>query len=156
MPMNAPYQPIKVHEDICVFSLRAAVYSKRGSMRYFPQKTKGKPYKARVCRNEGHYLFHTNPAHFKNNTGERYPRSVIKFKTERGMHSTQKPVALMEYLIKTYTNKDDTVLDFAMGSGTTGVACKNLGRNFIGIELDPNYFKIACDRINDPKTGGAA
>ena len=65
----------------------------------------------------------------------------------RGLHPTQKPVALMEYLIKTYTNEGETVLDFTMGSGTTGVACVNTGRNFIGIELDPDYFRIAQERI---------
>lgn len=69
----------------------------------------------------------------------------------KGIHPTQKPVALMEYLIKTYTNENETVLDFTMGSGSTGVACKNLNRNFIGIELDKNYFKIAQERINELK-----
>ena len=68
---------------------------------------------------------------------------------EKTIHPTQKPVALMEYLIKTYTNENETVLDFTMGSGTTGVACKNLNRNFIGIELDEEYFKIAENRINN-------
>ena len=71
---------------------------------------------------------------------------------EKEKHPTQKPVALMEYLIKTYTNRNETVLDFAMGSGTTGVACKNLHRNFIGIELDPDYFKIAEERIQNAQT----
>jgi site-specific DNA-methyltransferase (adenine-specific) len=77
----------------------------------------------------------------------RNPSSVQKFNTEVGLHPTQKPVALMEYLIQTYTNGGDTVLDFAMGSGTTGVACKNLGRNFIGIEKDDKYFPLAVKRI---------
>lgn len=80
--------------------------------------------------------------------GLRYPKSVYKVSRERNsLHPTQKPVALMEYLIKTYTNEGDTVLDFTMGSGTTGVACKNLNRNFIGIELDKEYFEIAKKRI---------
>jgi site-specific DNA-methyltransferase (adenine-specific) len=74
---------------------------------------------------------------------------VIKPKRERGLHPTQKPVALLEYLIKTYTNENDTVLDFTMGSGSTGVACKNLNRNFIGIEKDDKYFDIAKQRIFD-------
>ena len=83
-------------------------------------------------------------------TGFRYPKSIIKInKSINGnVHPTQKPVALMEYLVKTYTNEGDTVLDFTMGSGTTGVACKNTNRNFIGIELDNNYFNIANERIN--------
>lgn len=80
-----------------------------------------------------------------------YPKTILRFKTERGLHPTQKPVALMEYLIKTYTNEGETVLDFTMGSGTTGIACKNLNRNFIGIELDKEYFEIAKARINDTK-----
>ena len=85
--------------------------------------------------------------------GMRYPLTIQKFKSisQKGQHPTQKPVALMEYLIKTYTNENELVLDFTMGSGTTGVACKNLNRNFIGIELDDKYFKIAQDRIrNEP------
>lgn len=77
-----------------------------------------------------------------------YPKTILSFKTERGLHPTQKPVALMEYLIRTYTNEGDRVLDFAMGSGTTGVACKRLGRSFIGIELDREYFRIAKERIS--------
>ena len=76
-----------------------------------------------------------------------YPSSVLSYKRETGLHPTQKPVALMEYLIKTYTNEKETVLDCFMGSGTTGVACKNLNRKFIGIEKDETYFKIAQDRI---------
>jgi len=79
---------------------------------------------------------------------DRYPLSILKFNRDRtGLHPTQKPVALMEYLIKTYTNEGETVLDFTMGSGTTGVACKNTNRDFIGIELDENYYNIANDRI---------
>lgn len=81
--------------------------------------------------------------------GDRYPLSIIRNSKESGLHPTQKPVALMEYLIKTYTNEGELVLDFTMGSGTTGVACKNLGRDFIGIELDDKYFEIAKERIGD-------
>lgn len=80
-----------------------------------------------------------------------YPTDVLRFIGERGLHPTQKPVALMEYLIKTYTNESETVLDFTMGSGTTGVACKNLNRSFVGIEMDEDYFQIAKDRINQLK-----
>ena len=78
-----------------------------------------------------------------------YPRQVLEFASDgKTVHPTQKPVALMEYLIRTYTNEGETVLDFTMGSGTTGVAAKNLNRKFIGIELDPDYFQIAKDRID--------
>ena len=77
-----------------------------------------------------------------------YPKSILEFKSEsKPVHPTQKPVALMEYLIRTYTNEGETVLDFTMGSGTTGVACVNTNRKFIGIELDEGYFEIAKDRI---------
>ena len=78
----------------------------------------------------------------------KHPSSVIKINRENGLHPTQKPVALLEYLIKTYTNEGETVLDNCMGSGTTGVACVNLNRNFIGIELNDKYFDIAQNRIN--------
>ena len=78
---------------------------------------------------------------------ENYPRMVLEFKTDSGYHPTQKPVALLEYLIKTYTNENETVLDFTMGSGSTGVACVNTNRNFIGIEMDEKYFEIAEKRI---------
>ena len=79
-----------------------------------------------------------------------FPNNVLEFARDKnGIHPTQKPVALMEYLIKTYTLEGETVLDFTMGSGTTGVACKNLGRSFIGIELDPGYFEIAQKRIGE-------
>ena len=78
-----------------------------------------------------------------------YPTQLLEFNSDSGLHPTQKPVLLMEYLIKTYTNENETVLDFTMGSGTTGVAAKNLNRNFIGIEMDDKYFEIASKRINE-------
>ena len=84
-----------------------------------------------------------------------YPNDRINFSNEKGLHESQKPVALMEYLIKTYTNEGETVLDFTMGSGTTGVACVNTGRRFIGIELDDGYFKIAQDRIEQAQRAAA-
>ena len=80
-------------------------------------------------------------------TTDRLPSSVQAFNTQSGLHPTQKPLALLEYLVKTYTNEGDTVLDFTMGSGSTGCACAETGRNFIGIELDASYFAIASDRI---------
>ena len=87
--------------------------------------------------------------HKERDTSLRYPYNTLEFNTDKShLHPTQKPVNLMEYLVKTYTNEGDTVLDFTMGSGSTGVACKNTNRNFIGIELDTNYFKIAEERIN--------
>lgn len=145
---NAKHQPLKVHEDIAVFSKAAASHSRKEVMSYFPQKTTGKPYKA--CNNQrGLMQFHSDPniGTKQDNDGTRYPRSVLRYNSEWGFHPTQKPVALMEYLIRTYTNEGDTVLDNCMGSGTTGVACVNTGRRFIGIEKDEQYFKIAKERI---------
>jgi site-specific DNA-methyltransferase (adenine-specific) len=148
MPMNAPFQPKKIHEDIVVFSMFSSTFSKKGIMNYYPIMEQGEKYNGSQ-RKSGKMKFHTNPEGivFKGRD-TRYPSSVLNFNCQRGLHPTQKPVALMEYLIKTYTNEGDTVFDGFMGSGTTGVACKNTGRNFIGIELDENYFNIAKERIN--------
>lgn len=142
---NAKKRPMVAHEDICVF------YNKQPT--YNPQMTHGHERKTATKRKE------LNSAVYGDNTKDatydstsRYPRSVqlIKQDTQKSsLHPTQKPVALMEYLIKTYTNEGETVLDFTMGSGTTGVAAKNLGRDFIGIEMDEGYFKIAENRIEE-------
>ena len=141
-------QPLKAHEDVLVFSESAPVY--------YPQKTKGDPFagagRSKKGSNSDVVNNVPNPTFRNDNHGDRFPRSVQYFKTAESektgaLHPTQKPVALMEYLIKTYTNEGDTVLDFTFGSGTTGVACQNLNRKFIGIELDENYFNIATNRI---------
>jgi site-specific DNA-methyltransferase (adenine-specific) len=142
--LNSKKRPLVAHEDVLVF------YNKQPT--YNPQKTNGKPYnKGKALRETGVYGSQKEIL-VKNIDGKRYPRTVQYFKTAESegktIHPTQKPVALMEYLIKTYTNENETVLDFAMGSATTGVACKNLNRNFIGIELDKEYFEIAKNRIN--------
>ncbi len=137
--LMAKKQPLKVHEDVCVFSKRQTVYN--------PQMSEGKPYISGKG-DSGEVTGRVKKIQTKNK-GTRYPRSIIQFKRETGLHPTQKPVALLEYLIKTYTLEGETVLDNCMGSGSTGVACKNLNRNFIGIELDPEYFKIAEKRINE-------
>jgi site-specific DNA-methyltransferase (adenine-specific) len=132
----AKYQPLKVHEDIVVFGGK-----------YKPQMTKGKMRWKGGKANGGEANGGLKAKYYKSD--EYYPVSILDIKTERGFHPTQKPVALMEYLIKTYTNEGETVLDFTMGSGTTGVAAINTGRKFIGIELDENYFEIAKTRINE-------
>jgi len=141
--LNAKKRPMRQTEDVAVFCSRTTPYS--------PQMTQGKPYIATGSKNSDNY-----GSQVKSTTvcadGLRYPRELIAIKAdERGtvgrIHPTQKPVALMEYMIKTYTNEGDTVLDFTMGSGTTGVACVNTGRKFIGIELDQGYFDIAQERI---------
>jgi len=144
-PMLVKKQPFRKHEDICVF------YSKQPV--YYPQMEVGKAYKDRA-RESGLDAINRGKRGLKkpiDNRGTRYPSTVQKFSNGNNgnVHPTQKPVALMEYLVKTYTNEGETVLDFTMGSGTTGVAAKNLDRNFIGIELDENYFNIAKKRIED-------
>jgi site-specific DNA-methyltransferase (adenine-specific) len=144
--LNAPFRPIIVHENIMIFSLAASTYAPT-TMIYNPQKRSGKPYKGESKKTMGLMVFHSSNHFSYKNRGARYPKSVIKQKTERGLHPTQKPVPLFEYLIKTYTNEGDTILDFTMGSGTTGVAAMKTGRKFIGIELDKEYFDIAHARI---------
>ena len=143
------YQPFKEHEIISVFNKH----------NYYPIKEE----RSQGGKNRLDYKFKNktsdiNGGKFINNGSDEYinplgknlrnPSSVQKFNTEVGKHPTQKPIALMEYLIKTYTNENETVLDFTMGSGSTGVAAKNLNRNFIGIEQDDKYFDIATERIN--------
>jgi len=114
---------------------------------YNPQFTSGKSYISGKG-NSGSVTGKVNKVKIKNN-GTRYPRSIQQFKRETGIHPTQKPLALMEYLVNTYTNKGETVLDFTFGSGTTGVACVRTGRNFIGIEKDDRYFEMAKERIEN-------
>ena len=144
--LNAKRQPLRVIEDICVFYTKQCTYN--------PQKTKD--HKRKVARTrykkdgEGEQVYGKEVRDTFYDSSERYPKTLIQFSTANQSnkeHPTQKPVTLMEYLIKTYTNDGETVLDFTMGSGTTGVACKNLGREFIGIELDKGYYDIAVNRI---------
>ena len=151
---TAKTQPLKRHELISVFSTEKHTYNRQ------MEKIKGE---ARDRRKENYRKVNTknnkesatNPEMSLNyaddyNPNYKNPISVIEYSnpSDKRFHPTQKPVALMEYLIKTYTNESETVLDFTMGSGSTGVACRNLNRNFIGIELDEKYFNIAKERIN--------
>ncbi len=130
--------------------------SKLCGLKYRPIMEKGKSYTCKQGSGSDIYGNNDN-AVVTENIGERYPKTVIKIKRDKNkVHPTQKPVALMEYLIKTYTNEGDVILDFTMGSGTTGIACQNLNRNFIGIELDKEYFNIACNRIHDDPELNAA
>lgn len=133
-------RPFNSFENIMVFYKKQPTYN--------PQMWKSTPY---TC-NQGYVgeakqtgLYRDNVITVNN--GDRYPLTILSFSKEAGLHPTQKPVALLEYLIKTYTNEGGVVLDNCMGSGSTGVACVNTNRNFIGIELDENYFKIAKERI---------
>ena len=140
-PFMAKKRPLNDIEDVVVFCKKGTVYN--------PQMEKGVAYK--ITRDKKPRLNQLNNTVFNEttteNSGERLPKRVLDFKQERGLHPTQKPVALMEYLIKTYTNEGETVLDFTCGSGSTGVAAVNTNRDFIGIEMDEGYFKIAQERI---------
>ena len=144
-PMNAKVMPLKSHENILVFYRKKSTYN--------PQMWYSTPYSgfsSETSKIGEVYGNAKSSKHRDNPDGSRYPKTVLRFKQEKGLHPTQKPVDLMEYLVKTYTNEGDTVLDNTMGSGTTGLACVNTGRHFIGIESDAEYFKIASDRINNP------
>ncbi len=141
--LNAHRRPLRIVEEVLVFS-------PRGCQTYNPIMTPGTPYTVRRSKNSTcygrHGVFDASYA------GTRFPTDLLSIKadrrgTEGRVHPTQKPVALMEYLIRTHSNPGDIVLDNAMGSGTTGVACVNTGRDFIGIELSPSYVAIARRRI---------
>lgn len=137
--LNVKKQPLRNYENISIFYKYQCFYN--------PQMTKGKAYIKNHNWQSSVYGKYNNVITINN--GERYPKSILKFTRDKDRyHPTQKPVKLMEYLVKTYTNKNELVLDFTMGSGTAGVACKKLERDFIGIEKDDKYFKIAEDRIN--------
>jgi site-specific DNA-methyltransferase (adenine-specific) len=138
--VHANHAPLKAHENILIFYKRLPHYN--------PQFTKGKPYvTARGERFERNFGKFVGAAVTRNN-GFRYPRSVLRIPSEgKPLHPTQKPVALFEYLIRTYTNPGDLVLDSCMGSGTTAIACLNTNRRFIGFELDPEYYRMAQERI---------
>jgi site-specific DNA-methyltransferase (adenine-specific) len=143
-PMNVKVMPLKSHENILVFYRKKPIYN--------PQMWHSTPYSGFSSDTSkiGEVYGSAKSKHRDNPEGSRYPKTVLKFKQEKGLHPTQKPVALMEYLIKTYSNEGETVLDNCMGSGTTGVACVNTNRNFIGIEMDETYFNISRNRINNP------
>jgi len=150
--LDSQKKPLRAHEDIVVFYCEQPAYN--------PQKTKGDP---NHCTGVKHGRKATDKSEIfagdyarvpADKSGEKYPRSVQRFNGlnptgDNRLHPTQKPVALMEYLIRTYTNEGETVLDNTMGSGTTGAACVNTGRHFIGIEQDATYFSIAKKRIED-------
>ena len=154
---NANRKPLKIHENISIFYKKQPTYN--------PQFTEGKPYTDKRT-NKRERAIKNNKLEHRNiifgsetipieNKGTRYPTTVIKVPKEKGVmsgyHPTQKPIKLLEWLIKTYTNEGDLVLDFTMGSGSTGVACLNTNRKFIGIELDKKYFNIAKQRIEEAK-----
>lgn len=141
--LNCNRQAGKVHESILVFGKEPPVY--------YPQKSAGEPYiavkntPAKPCAVIRTLVERTTTI----SNGERYPKSILKFNTEKGLHQTQKPVALFEYLIKTYMQEGETVLDNCIGSGTTAIACINTNRNYIGFEKDKEYYEKANERIKE-------
>lgn len=146
---NVNLQPFRIHEYIFIFGKGRVTNGNRIPMKYNPQKTEGKPYIQKSGRISENWKGGLNNVVTNNKDGLRHPKTIQKFNRDRGYHPTQKPVALLEYLIKTYTNENDVVLDNCMGSGSTGVACINTNRSFIGIELDEHYFNVAKNRINN-------
>lgn len=143
--LNAKKMPMKNHENILVFYKKLPTYN--------PQMRDGAPYQRIDCSknklNKGNYG-KTNESHSTVSDGRRYPLTVLEFPVvERTLHPTQKPVDLFEYLIKTYTNKGDLILDNTAGVVTTGLACENLERKWINIELDDNYCKLGKGRFED-------
>jgi len=153
---TAKYRPLARHESVLVFG--------KGRVTYNPIKREGKPYKrARIALGDkinNHGIGFNGTGIFSENDGFRYPESVIffqqKWRRQDQVHPTQKPVELMEYLIRTYSNEGQTVLDNSMGSGTTGLACANTGRHFIGIEKDADFFRVANERISSANAIGEA
>lgn len=145
--LNAKKQPLRSHEDIVIFYKKQPTYN--------PQMTKSDPYdKGKAVRDAVQYGQQTKAVHVKSEDGLRYPRSVLYFKTaenEGKLHPTQKPISLYEYLVRTYSNKNDVILDPCMGSGTTGIAALNAERNFIGIERDIEFYNKAKDRLDTHK-----
>lgn len=149
-PGLAKIRPMQVHEDIVVFAPGRTVYN--------PQMEVGEPYARKTERPEGYvgrvnnHGYGMKPRNGFTNEGTRYPKSIINisrdFSAQQQIHPAQKPVPLLEYLIRTYSNEGDTVMDNTMGSGSTGVAARNTNRNFIGIEKDPVFFNIAVQRVN--------
>lgn len=162
---NANYRPMNKYEDIMIFSkANASTGGKNNAMTYNPQGLKIiNKTKINSSKRHGIVMQDTNNTGMNNTLLQEgtqyiqkytnYPNNVIYFNNPtKYLHPTQKPVTLLEYLIKTYSNEGDTILDNCMGSGSTGVACVNTNRNFIGFELDEKYFNIAKERINNAQT----
>ena len=149
----AKYRPMQQTEDICVFTKKGekTIYNPQMIKREKPIKSGGNTIRAGVYDSRNSFKCMGEGKEYKKTYEYKNPITLIEFdKIRRGaVHPTQKPVPLLEYLIKTYTNEGDLILDFTMGSGSTGVACSNLNRRFIGIELDENYFNIAKERIEN-------
>lgn len=152
--VHANFQPLKCHENIVIFSKGGSAQGSKNPMTYNPQHTPGKPYAQGNIHIRSKVLSGGNTQYrHSNETGERKPRSVLYYicasDADGNYHPTQKPVALLEYLIKIYSNIGDIVLDNTMGSGTAGVASVKCKRRFLGIEQEQEYYDIACKRIKE-------
>lgn len=153
--LNAYKQPMRAYENILVFYKSQPTYNPIKTQGHERKKSSSLSRAKSIERAKGRTKVYNNGCSKKvkdYDSTERFPRNVIKFSTDKQkskLHPTQKPVALMEYLIKTYTNEKELVLDFTMGSGTTAIACQNTNRSFIGIEMDDEYFEIAKQRIEE-------
>lgn len=149
--VHVKHQPFRVHESVLIFGKSPTTYNKAEKyMKYNPQFTYDKPYNIKRDRSDVTNLVgFSGRTDTDNSDGKRYPRSVQKFNTERGLHPTQKPTKLFEYLINTYTDKGGTVVDICSGSGTTAISAINTGRNYIVNELNENYFNIIEERIKN-------
>jgi len=144
-PLTAKYMPLKKHENILVFGKSASYYE--------PQMQEGKPYKRKYTPNKVNNLGFGIKGVQTDNKGTRHPTTILdfpqKWRRQDQIHPTQKPIELMEFLVKSYCPENGVVLDFTMGSGSTGVACVKNNRKFIGIEIDKSYFDIALNRISE-------
>lgn len=148
---TAKIKPLKEHEIISVFSQSSCASGSKNNMVYYPQGTISEKKNIRTVGRKPAYIGRRKRQEGKQYISDRsnFPKSILEFDRENNtVHPTQKPVKLLEYLIKTYTNKGDIVLDNCMGSGSTGVAALRTNRKFVGIELDEHYFNISCGRIN--------
>ena len=146
--LNAKRMPLRQHEQIAVFYKKLPKYNPQFTSGK-PLHSKGKTYKDKPIVNQNYGVFHTTDDSRAGST-KKYPTSILKFQKPHpsiSVHRTQKSVELLKWLINTYTNEGETVLDNCMGSGSTGVACINTNRNFIGYELDEHYFQIAKERL---------
>jgi site-specific DNA-methyltransferase (adenine-specific) len=141
--LNARRAPLKIHENILVFYKHLP--------QYHPQMRQGKPYKHKGGKLIASKNYHPVMTKDTENNGERFPVDILEFSSERGLHPTQKPVTLLEYLIRTYTAEGDLVLDNCIGSGSTAVACINTNRRFVGFETSKTYYDIAIERIEKAK-----
>jgi site-specific DNA-methyltransferase (adenine-specific) len=151
---NAPYRPIITHEFVLVFSQSASTYAD-DTMNYYPIMEFGQHYKSSLDKGNRRFTFHCSPtskAPKQRLIKKRYPKAILNYRREATIHPTQKPVALFEYLIRTYTQPGDVVFDPCVGSGTTAIATRNTGRNFIVGDSSAEYVDIARKRLDKPYT----